>query len=92
METFLEAWAVVGAVVVAMLMVSNVAYPHLTKQMIRGKRGAPWPVVLVLLISVVALKEATLVLAFWFYAIVFLARAIYLRATHRDAIDDVVRH
>lgn len=92
MEVFLEAWAVVGAVVVAVLMVSNVAYPHLTKQMIRGKRGAPLPLVLVLLISVVAIKEATLVLAFWFYAIVFVARAIYIRVTHRDAVDDAVRH
>src|SRR5262249_32823053 len=39
-EAAFEALATVGAFVVALLMVSQVSYPHLTKQMLRGGRTA----------------------------------------------------
>src|SRR5262249_51713472 len=34
----IEAWATAGALLVALLMVSRVSYPHLTKQVLRGSR------------------------------------------------------
>lgn len=87
-ESILEAWAIVGAVVVAILMVSNVAYPHLTKQMLRGRRAKPWALILPLLVAAVLLREFALVLAFWSYAISFLAQAVWVRATHRHSYLD----
>jgi CDP-diacylglycerol--serine O-phosphatidyltransferase len=78
--TFLEAWATAGAVFVAILMVSNVAYPHLTKQMLRGKRRRSTTLLPPLtLLAGIALQEAALVFLFWAYAVSFLARAVWIR-------------
>jgi CDP-diacylglycerol--serine O-phosphatidyltransferase len=87
-ENVLEAWATAGAAVVAILMVSNVAYPHLTKQMLRGRRAKPWALILPLLACAVILREFALVLAFWAYAVSFLAQAVWLRVTHTAAVRD----
>ena len=38
LSTLLEWWAVLGVFTVALLMVSRFPYPHLTKQILRGKR------------------------------------------------------
>lgn len=84
MEVFLETWATIGAVVVALLMVSNVAYPHLTKQMLRGKRRRPMALVPFALVAGIILQEAALVVLFWSYAVSFAARGIWIRVMPRE--------
>lgn len=91
MENFLETWATAGAVFVALLMVSNVAYPHLTKQMLRGKRRATALVPFALL-ALIALQEAALVVMFWAYAVSFLVRAIWIRVMPREPGTEEQRH
>lgn len=87
-QPMLEMWATIGAFVVAILMVSNVPYPHLTKQMLRGKKKLPVALLLPTLMASVFLRELTLVLAFWLYALGFLAKAVWQRFSHRARIDD----
>ena len=72
------------AVVVALLMVSNVAYPHLTKQMLRGKRRRPMALVPFALVAGIILQEAALVVLFWSYAVSFAARGIWIRVMPRE--------
>jgi CDP-diacylglycerol---serine O-phosphatidyltransferase len=55
---------------VALLMVSRFPYPHLTKQILRGKRSLQHIVLViaaVLIMSVV--RELAVVLVFWLYAL-----------------------
>lgn len=89
-DNVLEAWATGGAVFVAILMVSNVTYPHLTKQMLRSKKAQPVALLLPLLMATIFLREITLVLAFWSYAVFFSARAVWVRVTHRPPLDDAI--
>src|SRR5947209_3706731 len=55
----LETWAALGAFLVALLMVSQVSYPHLTKSMLRGK-GTATPLLLTSAILLVLAREAAL--------------------------------
>jgi CDP-diacylglycerol--serine O-phosphatidyltransferase len=64
----LEAWAAIGAFLVALLMVSQVSYPHLTKSMLRRKTATP--LLLTSAILLVLVREAALTLLFWGYALV----------------------
>ena len=64
----LEAWAAIGAFLVALLMVSQVSYPHLTKSMLRRKTATP--LLLMSAILLVLVREAALTLLFWGYALV----------------------
>ncbi|MFL5331292.1 MAG: CDP-diacylglycerol--serine O-phosphatidyltransferase [Gemmataceae bacterium] len=96
-ETFLEVWATLGAVFVAVLMVSNVGYPHLTKQvikqimqMIRGKRALPWTVIGFVVLCGILFREFVFVLAFWMYATSFLVRAVVKRSNRQRAYADEV--
>ncbi len=88
METVIEVSAMLGAFIVAILMVSNVGYPHLTKQIIRGKRTVPLTMMIALLVGTLLLREFTLVLLFWSYAISFLVRAILVRVARRESFSD----
>lgn len=84
---FIEAWAIAGALAVALLMVSQVAYPHLTKQMLRSRKGRfPWATMLPVLALILVLREVALVVLFWTYAIGFAARAVVARAAPRHKI------
>jgi CDP-diacylglycerol--serine O-phosphatidyltransferase len=66
----LVAWAILGALVIALLMVSRVPYPHVTKQVLRGKRHFNHLVQVVLFGFIVLLiRELALVLLFWVYAL-----------------------
>jgi CDP-diacylglycerol--serine O-phosphatidyltransferase len=89
-DNVLEAWATGGAVFVAILMVSNVTYPHLTKQMLRKKKSQPVAILLPLLMASILLREITLVIAFWSYAIFFSAKAVWVRVTHRSPGDEPI--
>ena len=92
----LEVWATSGAFLVALLMVSRVSYPHLTKQILRGGRRAA-ALALPAAILLVFLRELALVVLFWGYALTGLARHISARvAERRDKLatefDERLRH
>jgi CDP-diacylglycerol---serine O-phosphatidyltransferase len=63
-------WAVLGAVLVALLMVSAIPYPHVTKNILRGRRhfGHLMQVILASFV-VLLMRELALVLLFWVYAL-----------------------
>jgi CDP-diacylglycerol--serine O-phosphatidyltransferase len=81
----IEAWATLGAFVVALLMVSRVPYPHMTKQILRGRRHFDHLVVLVVVVGVIALiQEFALAVIFWGYVVVVLGQAVWVRVRHRE--------
>jgi CDP-diacylglycerol--serine O-phosphatidyltransferase len=81
LHSMIRVWAPIGAVLVALLMVSRVPYPHMTKQMLRGRRHFSYLVRIVLAaFLVVLIRELALVLIFWGYALGFLARHAVVRA------------
>jgi len=97
---FVRVWAPVGTLIVALLMVSRVPYPHLTKQLLRGRRHFSYLVRIVLACALIALiNELALVLLFWGYALGMLARYVVVRGLRRKALpatatglDDMLRH
>jgi CDP-diacylglycerol--serine O-phosphatidyltransferase len=79
-----EIWATLGALTVALLMVSRVPYPHLTKQILRGRRPFRHVVQVIIAVCVIVLIwELALVLLFWMYALVMPLRYLWARALHR---------
>jgi CDP-diacylglycerol--serine O-phosphatidyltransferase len=82
-EAAFEAWATLGAFLVALLMVSQVSYPHLTKGMLRGGRTAV-PLILTAVVLVVLAREVAVALMFWGYALLGLGGYLARRATRRD--------
>jgi CDP-diacylglycerol--serine O-phosphatidyltransferase len=78
-----------GALVVALLMVSRVGYPHMTKQLLRGRRHFSYivrivfVVFLIMLLQKLALQHVALIVVFWSYALYFLGRHLALRAMGR---------
>jgi CDP-diacylglycerol--serine O-phosphatidyltransferase len=84
---FVRAWAPPGTLLVALLMVSRVPYPHLTKQLLRGRRHFSYLVRIVLACALIALlNELALVLLFWGYALGILARYVLIRSLRRHAL------
>jgi phosphatidylserine synthase len=70
LQLFVRFWAPLGTLVAALLMVSRVSYPHITKQILRGRRPFSVIVQLVLALFVIALtKELAFFLLFWGYAL-----------------------
>jgi CDP-diacylglycerol--serine O-phosphatidyltransferase len=82
-HTAVAGWATLGGLVVALLMVSAVAYPHLTKQMLRGRKGAPLMTVVPVVVLLVLLRDLGLALAFWLYALGGLLQYVVGRALPR---------
>jgi CDP-diacylglycerol--serine O-phosphatidyltransferase len=82
-----EVLAPVGALIVALLMVSAVPYPHVTKQVLRGRRhvGHLIQVLLVALI-VVLIRESALVLLFWIYALGVPLRNMALKSLRHQEV------
>lgn len=88
----LEIAAVLGAFFVAILMVSRVAYPHLTKSILRGP-GVALAVPAALLL--VFLRELALVILFWAYAVTGFVRFLWARMASRGTLrgaDERLRH
>jgi len=81
MANFVANWAPLGTLLVALLMVSSVPYPHFTKQLMRRRRGQFGVVVqAVLLVFVIALTHGlALTLLFWAYALAFPLRSLVMR-------------
>ncbi len=69
-QVVVESWALLGAAVIALLMVSAIPYPHVTKNILRGKRhfGHLMQVILAAFV-VLLMPELVLVLLFWTYAL-----------------------
>ncbi|HZU38807.1 MAG TPA: CDP-diacylglycerol--serine O-phosphatidyltransferase [Gemmataceae bacterium] len=97
----LQIWATVGALVVALLMVSRVPYPHLTKQMLRGRRHFSHLIqVLVLAYVIFVVPVVALVVIFWLYGLGIplrhaLARSLRPRRfprTEGPSVTDTVPH
>jgi CDP-diacylglycerol--serine O-phosphatidyltransferase len=66
----IELFAPIGALAVALLMVSRLPYPHVTKQVFRGRRPFSHLVhVVVAGFVIVLIGELALVLLFWIYAL-----------------------
>jgi CDP-diacylglycerol--serine O-phosphatidyltransferase len=83
----IETWATLGGLIVALLMVSRVPYPHMTKQILRGRRHFDHLIVLLLAVAVIALiQEFALALIFWGYVVVVLGQAIWVRVRHREPV------
>ena len=70
----------IGALLVALLMVSNVPYPHITGKIFRGKKHIGH-VIQVLLAAFILLMFRSLapLLVFWVYAFIFPLRSLALR-------------
>jgi CDP-diacylglycerol--serine O-phosphatidyltransferase len=99
-----EVWATLGAFVVALLMVSRVPYPHLTKSILGGLKGrrhfSHLIELLVVGFVIVVFRQFSLVLVFWLYALAFLIRYAVIRALRPESqaypavsgIDDALKH
>jgi CDP-diacylglycerol--serine O-phosphatidyltransferase len=67
---FVEGFSPVGALIVALLMVSLVPYPHVTMRVFRGKRHVGHLIhVLLGAFIILLIHELTLALLFWLYAL-----------------------
>jgi CDP-diacylglycerol--serine O-phosphatidyltransferase len=80
-----EVWATLGALMVALLMVSQVPYPHLTKQLLRGRKHFNHLIQLILAVCVIVLiQELALVLIFWGYALFILTQTALAQSRQRE--------
>jgi CDP-diacylglycerol--serine O-phosphatidyltransferase len=90
----LEIAAIFGALFVAILMVSRVPYPHLTKSLLRGRLAIVLAIPAAVLL--VFLRELALVLFFWIYAVAGFGRHLWARAESRRhslaGADERLRH
>jgi CDP-diacylglycerol--serine O-phosphatidyltransferase len=92
-RALVTAWAPLGGLVAALLMVSRVPYPHATKQLLRGRRRLSHLVQLLLLLAVVAIThELALCLLFWGYTLAMPVRYALVRALRpaKPGLDDAV--
>jgi CDP-diacylglycerol--serine O-phosphatidyltransferase len=80
---YFEAWATGGAFLVAILMVSQVSYPHLTKGILRGGRTAV-PLILTSVVLLALAREAAVALLFWGYALLGAGRYVAAKLAKRD--------
>ena len=84
-QRLIEAVAPVGAVLVALLMVSLVPYPHAAKQIFRRKRRLSHVVQVLLAMGVLLLvRELAVVAIFWGYALMIPIRNQILQLRQRE--------
>jgi len=83
-----EIWSTFGALLVALLMVSKVPYPHLTKQLLgRRRRHFDHLVFLVLAVGVIALiQELALAVIFWGYVFAVVAQVAWDRIRQHEQV------
>jgi CDP-diacylglycerol--serine O-phosphatidyltransferase len=72
--------APIVALIVALLMVSNVPYPHVTGKIFRGRKPI-WHIIQVLMVAMILVLSHSLapLLVFWVYAFIFPVRALLMR-------------
>ncbi len=84
---FVESFSAVGALVVALLMVSQVPYPHVTKQVFRGRRHLGHLIqILLAAFVIVVMPELALFFIFWIYALGMPIRYLALKNLRRDQL------
>jgi len=84
LRDWLKLWTPLGALVVASLMVSRLSYPHLTKQLLRGRRHFSHLIRIIMAVCLLALlREWALLLVFWGYALTFPMRYALARGRRR---------
>ena len=92
-DRLVEAAAPIGALFAALLMVSIVPYPHVTKQVLRGRRHVGHLIqVLLAAFIVFLLRELALFLLFWVYALGIPVRHAILKQLKKASaprLDDV---
>ncbi|MCI0378784.1 MAG: CDP-diacylglycerol--serine O-phosphatidyltransferase [Gemmataceae bacterium] len=82
---FVEVFAPVGAVLIALLMVSVAPYPHVTKQILRGRRHVGHIVQLLFgVLIIVLLREFALFVLFWGYALGLPIRNALMKSLKRE--------
>jgi CDP-diacylglycerol--serine O-phosphatidyltransferase len=99
-HSFVSVWAPLGTLVVALLMVSRLPYPHLTKQLLRGRHNFRFVVQVVLLVFLIALtREIAIFVLFWGYALQVPIRYALFRRTRATSLpapnpglDDAITH
>ncbi len=85
LRTAIEIWAPLGALTVALLMVSRVPFPHVTKQILRGRRPFRHLVqVIVVFFIIFLIRDLALVLLFWVYALGIPLRYAWMRSLRPD--------
>jgi CDP-diacylglycerol--serine O-phosphatidyltransferase len=81
MHGFVQIWAPVGTLLVALLMVSRFSYPHFGRQLLRGRHHFHLIVQIVLVAAIVALMpHLAFFLLFWAYALLAPCRYVLARA------------
>jgi CDP-diacylglycerol---serine O-phosphatidyltransferase len=97
-QAVVESWAMLGALCVALLMVSAIPYPHVTKNILRGKRhfGHLMQVILAAFV-VLLMRELALVLLFWIYALALplnyaLVRQMRRRPVAAPRLEEMLPH
>jgi CDP-diacylglycerol---serine O-phosphatidyltransferase len=76
----IEILAPVGALLVALLMVSNVAYPHASSRLFRGRRHVGHLVQILLAgLILLMLRQIAPALVFWVYALLFPLRGLVMK-------------
>jgi len=84
-QRLVETLAPLGALVVALLMVSLVSYPHVTKQVLRGRRQLGHLVqVLIASLIIVLVRELALALLFWIYSLGVPLRYMLVQSLRRE--------
>jgi CDP-diacylglycerol---serine O-phosphatidyltransferase len=84
---FVKMWAPAGALLVALLMVSRLPYPHFTNQLFRGRRSFSFLVEAVVVLFLIALlPDVACFLLFWGYALNGPVRHGLRRALRRQAL------
>jgi CDP-diacylglycerol--serine O-phosphatidyltransferase len=95
-QRLVESWSLLGALAVALLMVSRIPYPHATKKLLGGRRHFGHLVEVVLAVFIILLaRELALVLIFWIYAVgiplrYLIVRQVRRRGTAVPSLDDIV--
>ena len=85
MSTFVSVWAPLGTLFAALLMVSRVPYPHITKQILRGRRSFSVLVQVVLVLFLVArMPSLACFLIFWGYALSGVLRYVLVRTVRNN--------
>lgn len=89
-SALVEVCATLGGLVTALLMVSRIPYPHLTKQMflvLRGRRHFSHLIeVLVIAFVIVIFRQFSLVLVFWIYGLGIPLRYTLIRSLRHEQL------
>jgi CDP-diacylglycerol--serine O-phosphatidyltransferase len=86
-HSLVKLWAPAGALIVALLMVSRVPFPHLTNHILRGRKHLGHLVQILLIVCLLVITaEFAFAILFWGYALVMPVRYLVLRLTKHSSV------